>query len=126
MSHMILVVDDEQVVVRTITSALAAAGFRAVVAPNGEEGLEAFLEHEHEICLVLADICMPVMGGVEMARRIRERRPDAKIVLMTGYQDNAEDAERGGYQVMHKPFLPDALLVEVRRLTGKAGASAAG
>ena len=103
------------------------AGFRAVVAPNGEEGLAAFLEHENEICLVLADIVMPVMGGVEMASRIREHQPEAKVVLMTGYSDDiVEGAEKGGYLVMRKPFLPEALLAQVRSSLGIAGASAAG
>src|SRR3954468_16570258 len=84
---LILVVDDEPTVLRSVTTALAMDGFRVMVAENGVAGLEAFLMGPDEIVLVLTDIVMPVMNGMEMVDRIRGIRPDARILLMTGYSD---------------------------------------
>ena len=77
----VLVIDDEQIILRMATSALASAGFRAVVAENGAAGLEAFMKHQDEVCLVLADVVMPFLGGVELAQRILAIRPGTCILL---------------------------------------------
>jgi len=80
-------------VLRTCSIAVARAGLRAVVAENGVAGLESFIDLRDEICLVLADIIMPVMSGVEMAVKILELDKDAKIVLMSGYSDSVIEIE---------------------------------
>jgi DNA-binding NtrC family response regulator len=84
---LILVVDDEPVVLRSVTGALAMAGFRVIVAENGAAGLEAFMAAPDEISLVLTDVVMPFMSGTDLVGRIREIRPNAKIVLMSGYSE---------------------------------------
>jgi len=66
-----LVPEDEIVIVRGITIALAKGGLRAIVAENGAAGLEAFLAEPDAIDLVLADVVMPVMDGITMVRDIR-------------------------------------------------------
>ena len=58
--------------------ALAMSGFRAIVAENGAAGLEAFSMAPDEIRLILADVMMPCMGGLEMAEQIRAIRPGAR------------------------------------------------
>jgi two-component system, cell cycle sensor histidine kinase and response regulator CckA len=115
----VLVIDDEQIVLRMATSALASAGFRAVVAENGAAGLEAFMQHQDEICLVLADVVMPFLGGLELARRILAIRPGTGILLMSGYSDQVIQV---GHQfpLIRKPFLPDRLISEIRQILRQA------
>src|SRR3954468_18620885 len=84
---LILVVDDEPTVLRSVTTALAMDGFRVMVAENGVAGLEAFLVAPDDIVMVLADVVMPVMNGLEMADKIRAFRPATRILLMSGYSD---------------------------------------
>src|SRR6476660_3711337 len=85
--HLILVIDDEPIVLRSVTAALAMADFRVMVAENGAAGLEAFMAAPYDISLVLTDVVMPFMSGTELIERIREIRADAKIVLMSGYSE---------------------------------------
>jgi DNA-binding NtrC family response regulator len=105
--EMILVVDDDPVVVRAITAALALAGYQVVVADGGAAGLETFLADPYAIDLVLADVMMPFLNGIEMAEKIRAVRPSARIVLMSGYSDAVNEPN---YPLIRKPFLTDDLI----------------
>src|SRR5436305_7542667 len=84
----ILCVDDEPIVLRACTVAVAQAGFRAAIAENGAAGLEAFMQLKDEICLVLSDIIMPAVGGIDMAESILQIAPNTKILMMSGYSDD--------------------------------------
>jgi len=112
----ILVVDDEPMVMRTITGALSAAGYRVYSAQDGQAGLELFKSHMDEIRLVLADIAMPVMGGIRMAEEILKVCPDARILLMTGYNDTAVGSSSLKLPLIRKPFLPADLVRKVRAM----------
>jgi DNA-binding response OmpR family regulator len=122
-----LVVEDESIVVRMITMALSMAGFRASVAENGDKGYDQFLAHRDEICMVLADVMMPVRNGLEMADRIRGLAPDLPILLLTGYSDHALVSEaQTRYTVIRKPFLPTDLIARVQAALDKASQKGAG
>jgi two-component system cell cycle sensor histidine kinase/response regulator CckA len=118
----VLVVDDEATILRSASAALAGIGLRVIVAENGHAGWEAFTKFQDEICLVLADIVMPVMNGLELAERIREMRPEMKLLLMSGYSDKALEIEgRLNFAFIRKPFLPADL---IRRISGMLGRTA--
>src|SRR5207248_10954700 len=85
--NIILVVDDEPIILRLVTTAIASVGFRAAVAENGAAGFESFIKLKDEICLVLTDVVMPSVNGLELAARILEMDPAMKILLMSGYSD---------------------------------------
>ncbi len=114
--NIILVVDDEQTIVRLATSAIAAAGFRAAVAENGAAGLECYLKLQAEICLVLTDVLMPVLNGVQMAEQILKVNPTAKILLMSGYSDAVLESQGTdqGWPLIRKPFLSNDLIQKIR------------
>jgi CheY-like chemotaxis protein len=116
---LILVVDDEPSALRDVTSTLALAGFRAIVAENGAAGLEAFFAHADEIALVLTDIVMPVMDGITMADRIKKARPDTRILLMTAYSDGiigiTGDTD---FPLIRKPYLPHHLVGTINAQLG--------
>lgn len=119
MRNTILVVDDEESVIRSLTAVLAKLGFKVQVAQNGPEGIECFLRHQEEILLVLADIVMPGMYGTEMVAEIRKIDPGMKILLMSGYPEAKPDMEAGpGYAFVEKPILALQLLNAIESLTG--------
>jgi CheY-like chemotaxis protein len=110
----ILVVEDDASVMRFVTGTLAGAGFRILVAQDGLAGLEFFTNHADEIRLVLSDIAMPVMGGIRMSEEILKQRPNARILLMTGYNDTVIAAKSLNLPLIRKPFLPADLIRKVR------------
>jgi DNA-binding NtrC family response regulator len=105
--EMILVVDDDPVVVRAITATLALAGHQVVVVGNSVAGLETFLGDPYAFDLVLADVMMPFLNGIEMAQQIKAVRPGARIVLMAGYSDAVSQPR---YPLIRKPFLTEDLI----------------
>src|SRR3954453_21878435 len=113
--NLILCVDDEPIVLRACTIAVAQAGYRAAVAENGAAGLEVFIQLKDEICLVLADIIMPAVGGIEMAESILRINPQAKILLMSGYSDEVIERQgRNRYPFVRKPFIHSILIEKIR------------
>ena len=87
------------------------AHYDVLVAQDGLAGWKAFLENKDEIALILSDIMMPVMGGVEMAERILAEGPDTRILLMTAYnEDVVRPFNLRGLPIIRKPFLADELL----------------
>jgi len=83
----LLFVEDDAVVCHAIGRMLARefSGAQVYTADNGQRGLELFREHAPEI--VLTDINMPVMNGIEMAERIRELQPATSFIVLTGYSE---------------------------------------
>ena len=109
---------------RTCSIAVARAGLRAVVAENGVAGLETFIDLRDEICLVLADIIMPVMTGLEMAGKILETDKHAKIVLMSGYSDSVIELEgRNRFPFIRKPFIHAVLIDRIQSIVGDSEAA---
>lgn len=106
MKTMLIVEDDESV--RAFTArAFELAGFTVETAADGLEGLEAIRRAEGGFDLVLSDIRMPAMDGIEMARTAAAEFPDMPVMLMTGYAEQREHAaELDGVvrDVVSKPF----------------------
>lgn len=119
MRKTILVVDDEESVIRSLTAVLGKLGFKVQVAQSGPEGIDCFHRHRDEILLVLADIVMPGMYGTEMAADIRKIDPEVKILLMSGYPEETPAKDGGpGYGFIEKPILAVQLLNAIESLTG--------
>ena len=119
------VVDDEDHICRMVTRLLEEKGYPCEQALSAEEPLEAL--DEADFALVVADIMMPDMSGLDLLRKVKERRPDVAAIMLTGVdkQDTAIEAlELGAYGYMIKPFQENELLINVanalrRRITGK-------
>jgi CheY-like chemotaxis protein len=91
---LVLCVDDEPTLLRTCIAAVQRVGFRAEAVQDGAAGLTLFLERRDEICLVLTDIIMPGMNGIDMAERILQVEPKVKILLMSAYSESSDWAAR--------------------------------
>ena len=110
----ILVVEDVDQVRDIAARILRSAGFRVLLARHGAEAI-ALLDAGHEVRLILSDLQMPVMGGRQLAERVRERAKPPPIIFMTGYSEDTH-GQRGDpcLMLLAKPFTPDRLLTFVR------------
>ena len=81
----ILLVDDEETVCEAGREVLKSLGYNVLVATDGAEGLAQFNSHQHEIALVLSDVVMPNMNGMEMAKEIRAINKNVPFIFVTGY-----------------------------------------
>ena len=111
MSDVILVVDDEEPIRRAARRILEMDGYRVLDADNGASGL-AVLEGDDSVDLLFADLEMPELTGDEMARRIRTKRPDLKVLYVTGHVDrlmNERPILWEGEAFLEKPFTAQGL-----------------
>ncbi len=116
-SGTILVMDDEESVCGVTKSILQSVGFTVLTAPDGRSGVEKYKERQGEIVCVLMDLTMPHMDGVAAFRALRQIRPDVRVILMSGYNEQDainEFAGKGLASFLHKPFKVEALLKTVR------------
>jgi signal transduction histidine kinase len=122
-SGTVLVIDDEEVVRRTAKATLENCGYEIVLAENGTEGVRLFRALANKVSLVLLDLTMPGIGGEDVLREIKITKPEAKVVLSSGY-DELEVIQRftgkGLAGFIQKPYTSAALATKVRGvLTGK-------
>jgi CheY-like chemotaxis protein len=112
---MILIVDDEPVLRRLVSHVLTQAGFEVLEAENGETALEVARLCRGCLDLVVADVHMPVMGGLEFARDFRPRYPSTPILFISGRPEPAVLAE----ELLAKPFEAEALVAAVQGLLAR-------
>jgi DNA-binding response OmpR family regulator len=117
----ILLIDDDESVRRTCQIALDRAGYCVLTAENGPHGLR-LLEHQ-EMDLILVDMFMPDMDGLEVISRLRQTRPASKIIAITGRSGhmNHLDIARhlGAHDTLMKPFRLQELLDAVSAQLGQ-------
>nr|WP_320131055.1 ATP-binding protein [uncultured Holophaga sp.] len=118
-SETILVVEDDSIVRTLVKSALSGWGYRALEAPDPLAALETMRTFEGTIALLVTDMIMPHMNGVELADRMIEANPHLKVLFISGYTDGmvidvSEHPERTGF--LQKPFNMKDLSRKVREL----------
>ncbi len=110
---LVLLVDDEEAVLRPATAALQRYGYRALTAPNGQTAVRLVRERASEIDLVVLDLTMPVMGGEEAHAQIKAIRPALPVILSSGY-DEGQAVKRFGEKdlagFIQKPYSVQKLL----------------
>jgi len=111
-SGTILIAEDERAVRRLSATLLGQAGYLTLEAGDGQQALDLFTVHAQKIVMVVTDVVMPRIGGIELAARLRQSHPDLPILFVTGYveQSDALHESAAGAPVLLKPFSPDALL----------------
>ena len=112
----ILIVEDNDNLRNLLYRALEGNGFSVLPAADGAEALRLCEQHDGTIDLVVSDIVMPRLNGLELEERIRAARPDTKFLFITGFGDQfPESRERIKYgaDILEKPFLPSELLRKV-------------
>jgi PAS domain S-box-containing protein len=102
----ILIIDDERAVRELWRDFLKKKGYRIITAEDGQRGIDVFRDSRDEIDLVILDLVMPNMGGEEALKRLREIRPNIKVLVSSGYSENGQAKEilkQGVNGFIHKP-----------------------
>jgi CheY-like chemotaxis protein len=117
---MILVIDDEEVVRNAVVDVLEFSGFRVLSAASGVEGLQCFADHVGEVGVVLLDMKLPDMSGMETLRRLRTLNPAVGVILCSGLEESTLQREQQHdptLAVLQKPYSLEALLDKIRQVT---------
>ncbi|MCB9799691.1 MAG: response regulator [Candidatus Omnitrophica bacterium] len=116
----VLVVEDETSVRRLAVRLLEELGYEVLEAANGQEALDKVLKCEkNRIHLLLSDVIMPLMGGKELAEKIREIRPEIRTLFISGYTDDTIDKQGvldEGIELLQKPFTQEKLAFKIRKI----------
>jgi two-component system cell cycle sensor histidine kinase/response regulator CckA len=113
----ILIVEDEQIVRDLAKKILVQAGYRVLSAKNGRDALLVCKKMKDEVDLLVSDVIMPGMNGLELAKKMFAIQPRIKVLYMSGYSDKAiihEAVVKKGTNFIQKPFTPEVLLQKVR------------
>jgi len=120
-SDSILIVDDEPPVRRMVHLFLELAGFRVLEASNGAEALELLDAHTADIGLLLTDLNMPGINGIELATQVRRLRPDLPVVFLSGNLGQFRALPRpSGCLSIDKPFRAGELIRCIRKALATA------
>jgi two-component system, NtrC family, sensor kinase len=112
----ILVVDDEPAILELVKNFLVPAGYLVNTATNGKEALAAIQAHPYD--LVLTDMIMPQMGGMELVQYLRLHHPETLVIVFTGfasYQDAVDAVKLGAFDYLPKPLQPEILRHAIER-----------
>jgi len=106
-----LVIDDEQIVLDSVSKILTDENYEVDVTLRGLEGLEWAIQKDYDI--VLTDVRMPDIGGMKVLRDVKRAKPSLPVVIMTGYatvRSAVQAMKLGATDYLEKPFTPDQLL----------------
>lgn len=123
--HKILVVDDDPVVGKSFDRVLTKKGYNVITAASGEEALRKLAAEDYDV--VYTDIKMPGMSGLDVAERVKAKRPWTPVVIITGYgsAEHEARAEKAGVnEFLHKPLSPDMIEGSARKALAAATAPA--
>ncbi len=120
-SGTILLVDDEEATLKMMRLMITQLGFKITALNSPEQALTLFMEHPEQFDLVITDQTMPIMTGVELAEKIHKIKPKLPIILMTGYDKNANDLlslnQFGIRKILKKPLKMKEIALIINELT---------
>jgi DNA-binding NtrC family response regulator len=114
----ILLAEDDVGVQFFVWSLLKADGFTVLTAGDGKAALEVSRNHPGSIDLVLSDVEMPQMGGLELCKTIASERPGIKVLMMSGVASCKEQDSMNGFPFLQKPFTCTVLRHSIEALIG--------
>lgn len=116
MKKRILIADDEEIVIRSCLRILSEDKFQIEIARNGLEAIEKIAEDDYD--MLILDIMMPKMTGMEVLQRVKETHPDVDVIMITGLnqiETAVEAMKLGAFDYLPKPFDPEELELVVNR-----------
>lgn len=121
-SETVLLVEDDEAVRKLTEQILKDAGYKVLTAAGSSEAMEIFTKHGRDIALLLTDMVMPRMSGMDLAKSLIQQKPDLRILCMSGYTDNAMLNHRkleSDISLIDKPFSVSALVEKVREVIAR-------
>ena len=118
-SETILLVEDQAAIREVISAYLMRLGYNVLTAPDGEAALSIAATQQKSIDLVVTDLLMPNMGGLELATRMKQLHPETRVLFMSGYPDEAIRSQEGlteDVEIMQKPFSMKSLAAKARSI----------
>lgn len=112
----ILVAEDDVVVRNLINTVLTRSGYTVLLACDGVEAIQLSRRHTGQIDLLLSDITMPRLSGLELVKRIREDRPGLKALLISGRTSSEVSHGNASFDFLAKPFLPTTLKTRIETI----------
>ncbi|HTS25452.1 MAG TPA: response regulator [Bryobacteraceae bacterium] len=115
----ILVVEDEARVRKLMVDVLTSRGYTVLEATRGQEAVRVARKHKGDIHLALVDVVMPEMSGPDLVRELLPRRPQMRVLYISGYTEEAivhHGIPESGAAFLQKPFVPDTLAQKVREV----------
>lgn len=108
----VLVVDDEEKILRILESSIKEAGFQVFTAANGRAAIDWIEQYEGKIDLLISDVMMPEVSGIQLAQHLLELFPQLPIIFVTGYSSQIIDDHPvlRNFPIIHKPFSPRAVV----------------
>jgi len=119
--QMILVVEDELPMLNLLKKILEDAGFRVLLAKDGIEAIDVYSRNQSDVDLVLCDMALPKLGGWTVYLALKERNPQVRMILTSGYLDPKvkSDMVKGGVRdFIPKPYVPETIVKSVRQALG--------
>jgi two-component system cell cycle sensor histidine kinase/response regulator CckA len=120
-SATLLLIEDEPALQDALDQSLKRMGYRVLRAGNGEDGIRLFENHASEISLLVSDVIMPKMSGPDMVKQIRKKKPDQKVLFLSGYGQevlNACEIDSKTTFLLAKPFTTKQLTDKVAEALG--------
>lgn len=120
--ELVLLVDDEESILESMGEVLRTLGYLVVEATDGATALDYYEDHTDEVSIVICDVVMPVMGGIELMKSIQRSNNPCPVILMTGYDssERLQDVESiEGCELMHKPVSIGELTRKIRVMLDK-------
>jgi DNA-binding NtrC family response regulator len=120
MAFKILVAEDEEITLKHLLYTLGNEGYEVLGAKDGQEALDR-INNDH-LDLLITDVKMPGMGGIELLDKVKETYPDIDVMIITGFGsvgDAVDAMKRGAYDYITKPFNLDELVIKVRKISEK-------
>jgi DNA-binding response OmpR family regulator len=110
----ILLVEDHSALLKLVKQILEGAGFAVIPASTGKQAIRIEVEFPGTIDLLLTDVRMSGISGPELAKRLKDRRPQMRVMLMSGYPGGALLVLNYGWHYIEKPFVPSVLVSKIK------------
>jgi DNA-binding response OmpR family regulator len=114
-----MLVEDEEMLLDLLQTLLEDHGYRVLVARDGQQALDVYKLHQHEVSVVLSDMGLPKLGGWEVFQRLKKLNPNVKCILASGFFDpdlRDQMISEGAKDFVEKPYIPRLILSRIREI----------
>ena len=115
----VLVVEKEQLVLRLLEKVLSEGGYQVLLAADGEEAIEVYRFHKLEIDVVLLDVGLPKVNGVDVLYKMKSENPDVRVIIVSGFLEpelRTKMQQAGVEHFIDKPYMLDQVLETIQGL----------